>query len=112
MIITSHSDTWNGGGNLYYFVDGINENSTSKIPLNDPCKLVAGGKWRMPSLEDFESLGVYMVHNGGDINGTTDGLPTTTLSGERTMLTEILPVIIFRTSILKEYKRLPEQVQD
>lgn len=35
----------------------------------------------MPSLEDFESLGVYMVHNGGDINGTTDGLPTTTLSG-------------------------------
>lgn len=81
MIITSHSDTWNGGGNLYYFVDGINENSTSKIPLNDPCKLVAGGKWRMPSLEDFESLGVYMVHNGGDINGTTDGLPTTTLSG-------------------------------
>ncbi|MDX8568490.1 hypothetical protein OZ668_10855 [Elizabethkingia sp. HX XZB] len=81
MIIISHSDVWNGTGNFYHFTDGINENSTLKIPLNDPCRLVAGGKWRMPSLEDFDNLGVYKVHNGGDINGATDGLPTTVLSG-------------------------------
>ncbi|WP_407480457.1 hypothetical protein [Elizabethkingia miricola] len=81
MIINSHSDIWNWGNNLYYFTDGINDESTSKIPLNDPCRLVAGGKWRMPFLEDFEKLGVYRVHNGGDISSATDGLPTTTLGG-------------------------------
>ena len=27
----------------------------------------------MPSLEEFENLGVYKVHNGGDVNGITDG---------------------------------------
>ncbi|OPC00284.1 hypothetical protein BAS09_16495 [Elizabethkingia ursingii] len=81
MIITSHSDIWNWSTNVYYFTDGTNENSDSKIPLNDPCKLVAGGKWRMPSLDDFENLGVYKIHNGGDINGITDGQSATVLGG-------------------------------
>ena len=81
MIITGYSDLWNNPNNVYYFTDGTNENSISKIPLNDPCKKIAGGKWRMPSLHDFQNLGVYKVHNGGDINGTTDGLPLTTLAG-------------------------------
>ncbi|WP_454060090.1 hypothetical protein [Elizabethkingia ursingii] len=81
MVITSHSDIWNWSTNVYYFTDGTNENSASKIPLNDPCKLVAGGKWRTPSLTDFENLGVYKIHNGGDINGVTDGQETTVLEG-------------------------------
>lgn len=42
MIITSHSDIWNWSTNVYYFTDGTNENSDSKIPLNDPCKEVNG----------------------------------------------------------------------
>ncbi|MDV3982165.1 hypothetical protein CMT48_13930 [Elizabethkingia anophelis] len=41
------------------------------LPIQDPCKLVAGGKWRMPTVSDFESLGVYKVFNGNTGADTT-----------------------------------------
>lgn len=51
------------------------------LPIQDPCKLVAGGKWRMPTVSDFANLGVFKVHNGGDMSGVNDGLSTTTFAG-------------------------------
>lgn len=81
MIIGFHSDISIASSNVYYFTDGTNENSILRTLMNDPCKLVAGGKWRMPSLDDFQNLGVYKVHNGGDVNGTTDGFGTTVFGG-------------------------------
>ncbi|MEH7889944.1 hypothetical protein [Elizabethkingia meningoseptica] len=50
------------------------------LPIQDPCKLIAGGKWRMPTVADFTNLGVYNIHYGGDASGTTDGNPTTTFT--------------------------------
>ncbi|TYO89700.1 hypothetical protein LX74_02692 [Elizabethkingia miricola] len=81
MIIPSHGDIWNSSSNVYYFTDGTNENSTTKTLLNDPCKMVAGAKWRMPSLNDFLNLGIYKVHNGNDVRGITDGLQNTSFDG-------------------------------
>ncbi|WP_462350387.1 hypothetical protein [Elizabethkingia bruuniana] len=51
------------------------------LPIQDPCKLVAGGKWRMPTVSDFANLGVFKVHNGGDTSGANDGLSATTFAG-------------------------------
>lgn len=43
------------------------------LPINDPCKLVAGGKWRMPTIADFASLGTYTLSSSNNFtqpNGT------------------------------------------
>lgn len=31
--------------------------------ITDPCTKIAGGKWRMPTLQDFTNLGYYNVHS-------------------------------------------------
>ncbi|AQX03538.1 hypothetical protein BBD32_08305 [Elizabethkingia anophelis] len=85
------TDYWNYGSSesplvpkkiVPYITDAANDPINAiTLPIQDPCKLIAGGKWRMPTVSDFGNLGVYKVHNGGNTNGTTDGLPNTTFDG-------------------------------
>lgn len=41
-----------------------------QLPLNDPCKLIDGGLWRMPTLADFKSLGALTVVNQSGVENT------------------------------------------
>lgn len=86
-----NTDYWNFGSTETRLVpkkiiNGWTDANTAPInqitlPIQDPCKLVAGGKWRMPTVSDFANLGVFKVHNGGDTSGANDGLSATTFAG-------------------------------
>ncbi|MCT1523207.1 hypothetical protein [Sphingobacterium hotanense] len=56
-----------------YFV-GL-EAIAPKIPdvIQDPCRLVAGNNWRMPTLADFAALGNFTVINSAGVVGSFDG---------------------------------------
>jgi len=56
-----------------YFV-GL-ETIAPKIPdvIQDPCRLVAGNNWRMPTLADFAALGNFKVINSAGEIGSFDG---------------------------------------
>ncbi|MCT3646396.1 hypothetical protein HZQ44_04790 [Elizabethkingia anophelis] len=85
------TDYWNYGSTETPLVpkkiiNGWTDANTASInqitlPIQDPCKLIAGGKWRMPTVSDFANLGVFKVHNGGDTSGANDGLSATIFAG-------------------------------
>ncbi len=69
-----YTDYWNFGSPEPELLPAMNISSpdpkTPKIeyPIADPCKKIAGSKWRMPTLKDFESLGPPVVINtDGDV---------------------------------------------
>ncbi len=76
----SNTDYWNYDSKEIPLVPAMNvaDNARTPIieyPINDPCKLVAGGKWRMPTLEDFTNLGAYKVNSTTGTNYFTAGQP-------------------------------------
>ncbi|WP_293934932.1 hypothetical protein [Sphingobacterium sp. UBA6645] len=86
------TDYWNYASPESVLLPAMNttfqaETPAIQLPLNDPCRLIEGGLWRMPTLADFESLGNPIVVsesgvensilNGTQPNGTGSSLTNT-----------------------------------
>ncbi|MBB6500992.1 hypothetical protein [Pedobacter cryoconitis] len=66
-------------GSVTYLTSDDNNaayNQVTPITQNtalDPCRLVAGGRWRMPTAADYASLGAYAVYNGASVSNVFNG---------------------------------------
>ncbi|UIR56989.1 hypothetical protein LZQ00_04035 [Sphingobacterium sp. SRCM116780] len=72
-----NTDFWHWGNNA----NTLNPPLPKRVATNegidytafvvDPCSMVAGGKWRTPTLAEYAALGVFKVHDGSGAEGAT-----------------------------------------
>lgn len=96
------TDYWNYGSPELPLLPAMNttfqaETPTIIFPINDPCTLISGGQWRMPTLADFAALGPpTVVDANGTVNGILNGLQPNGVGSSATGTREVAGYIYFQ----------------